>query len=109
MISLIVDEGYAYDYLAILMVKGNQSELYNFTSGYIAAQVGRDLHWEIITSKEFQDLVDANQITFDAVEKAKTNEMTAKEVNDCNIGRFKAKTCLHKKYFPDKNITEVKT
>ena len=109
MLTLVVDEGYAYDYLAILLVKGNQPNLYNFTSSYLEAQVGRDLHWEITTSQEFQDLVDANKRTFDAVEKAKTNEMTAKEVNDCNIGRFIAKTALHKKYFPDKKITEVKT
>jgi hypothetical protein len=109
MLSLIVDEGYAYDYLAILMIKKNHESLYRFTSNYLEAQVGKELHWEIITSKEFQDLVEANQKTFDAVEKAKMNQMTAQQVNNCNVGRYVSKTALHKKYFPEKKITEVKT
>lgn len=108
MLSLIVDEGYAYDYLAILIVK-KAEEAYALTSLYLEAQVGKDLHNEIIDSKEFKELIAANIMTFNAVEKAKTDEMTASEVQGCNYLRFKSKTELHKKYFPEKKVTEVKT
>ena len=108
MVSLIVDEGYAYDYLAILLVKKNE-DAYSFTSNYLEAQVGKDIHYQILLSKEFNNLLQANISTFNAVEMAKTNQMTAKEVQECNFERFKAKTELHKKYFPEKKITEVKT
>jgi hypothetical protein len=109
MLNILVEEGYAYDYLAILMVKGNQQELYNFTSGYIAAQVGREFHWEILTSKEFQELVDANKKTFDAVEAARYGEISAKEVDNCNMMRYNSKIALQSKFFPNKKIEEIKT
>jgi hypothetical protein len=68
MISILVDEGYAYDYLAILMVKDNYT-LFNFISGYMAGQIGGKKHKDIIDSDEFKNLIQVNRETFAAVEK----------------------------------------
>ena len=113
MINLCVDEGYAFDYLGILEIKNNKNEqakknwlnCYN----YIKIQVGEELFTRIINSKEYQNLVLVNRMTFDAVERARyKNDITAKEVDDLNMKRYYAKIELQNKFF-DKKTTEFKT
>jgi hypothetical protein len=108
MISIIVDEGYAYDYLAILAVKGNKP-YHDTTYEHIESQIGRELHKKITESREFHDLYDANVQTFNAVELARYWEISAKEVDSCNMTRYNCKVALQNKFFPDKKVVETKT
>lgn len=114
MIQILVDEGYAYDYLAILSVKNkklnNQNTLLtrNACNEIIMNQVGDDKHLEILYSQEFNDLLYANENVFDAVDKAKNNMISAKEVDDLNMKRYYCKIALQDKFFPDRGISEIK-
>jgi hypothetical protein len=108
MISIIVEEGYAYDYLAILLVKGNK-QYYDTISKHIESQIGMELHEKITESKEFHNLFDANAKTFNAVEMARYGEISAKEVDNCNMTRYNCKVALQNKFFPDKKVVEIKT
>lgn len=115
MISILVDEGYAYDYLAILSVKlekiatQKSRELYNSCYDFLMNQVGKYKHSQIIFSKEFDDLVKANSETFNAVEKARYGQISAKEVDDLNMKRYNLKIALQNKFFPNLGISEMKS
>ena len=108
MLSIVVDEGYAYDYLAILLVKGDK-RYHDLTYQNIQSQVGIDLHEKIIESKEFSNLVDANTQTFNAVQLARYWEISAKEVDNCNMTRYNCKIALQNKFFPNNKVLEIKT
>lgn len=114
MITLLVDEGYAYDYLAILQVKVNKN-IANSASAFarchdhIVEQVGIDLHSRICRSSEFFALIQANEKTFDCVEHARYGEISAKEVDDANMERYRCKVSLQKKFFPSSTVTERKS
>tara|TARA_Y100000114_G_scaffold157281_1_gene188817 strand:+ start:19182 stop:19535 length:354 start_codon:yes stop_codon:yes gene_type:complete len=105
MISLIVDESYAYDYLSILKVKAfkkdSEETISNFMdcSYIIKMQVGSKLHSEILSSKEYEDLLNINKETFDAVDKAKKDKVKASYVDELNYERFLCKSKLQKKFF----------
>lgn len=112
MINLQVDEAYAFDYLSILHVKKNINSI-NESSWrncflYLEEQIGKIKMSEIINSIEYQDMIEANKITFDAVEKARYGNITAKEVDESNMLRYKKKLELQKKFF-NNILTEVKT
>ncbi len=113
MIDLLVDEGYAFDYLAILEVKKNnnpeQSAVWMSCSAYLSSQFLQETWLNLISSKEYRKMVEVNQKTFDAVDKARYGEITAKEVDDCNMQRFKAKQQFRNKFFPESNQSEFKT
>jgi hypothetical protein len=115
MISILVDEGYAYDYLAILTVKSKKLqtdkalEARDQCSEFIMEQVGEDKHLDILTSQEFINLFNVNSETFDAVEKARYGEISAKKVDDLNMKRYNCKLALQNKYFPNKQVSETKT
>jgi len=109
MISIIVDEGYAYDYLCILSVKGNNYEYHDNIYNIIKLQVGEDLHYKIMASDEYVNLWEANKKTFDAVERARYGEISAKEVDECNMERYRSKIALQNKFFPQKKVEEIKT
>lgn len=113
MISLIVDECYAFDYLCILEIKKNINKDSNFDSWIecydnIKSQIP-DKFEEIINSIEYEALYKANLLTFNAVERARTGkEITAKEVDDCNMERYYAKINLQKTFFSDSIVREKK-
>lgn len=109
MVSILVDEAYAYDYLAILQIKGTSPNYHSTISNCLEAQVGGHLHFEILESEEFRNLLDANQKTFEAVELARYWEISAKEVDNCNMIRYNCKNALQQKFFPSKQIAETKT
>lgn len=115
MISIMVDEGYAYDYLSILWVKhmkfNNQASLKarRDCDVFLEKQVGEDKHLDILSSVEFGELIKANHETFDAVEKARYGEISAKEVDDLNMKRFYCKMALQNKFFPSSSMNEVKS
>jgi hypothetical protein len=113
MIFLPVDEGYAYDVLAICKVKcikqlPNSEKNYFVIEDEIKKQIGI-IHDEILISLEYFNLINANLNTFDAVEKARYGEISAKEVDDLNMERFHCKKKLQKKFFPDLEYTEIKS
>lgn len=112
MINICVDEGYAFDFLSILEIKKNRSEnaMTNWQNcfNYLKVQLSSDLFTLIINSQEYRNMVAVNQRTFDAVEKARYGEITAKEVDNANMDRYYAKVALQNKFFTNK-VTEYKT
>lgn len=112
MINILVDEAYAFDYLSILHIKKNINQQvepsWKECLNYIKEQIGENAMQEIINSKEYHEMIDANKITFDAVEKARYGSITAKEVDEANMLRYNKKHELQKKYFNTK-IKEFKS
>lgn len=114
MINLLVDECYAFDYLSILQVKRNldqskNSEQWKQCYEYLKSQLGDEKFTEIIQSLEYNNLYKSNLLTFDAVEKARSGgQITAKEVDDCNMNRFNCKTKLQQRFFPETKLVEKK-
>jgi hypothetical protein len=112
MITLLVDEAYAFDYLSILHVKKSVNQQVESSwkecFDYIKNQIGENMMQDIINSKEYHGMIEANQITFDAVEKARYGEITAKEVDNTNMLRYQRKLELQAKFF-NNILTEVKT
>jgi hypothetical protein len=109
------DSAYALDYLSILQVKAlklQRKELYkSFDDCFnqLQKQVGKLKFNDIFNSQEYKDLLAANMQTFDSVEKVRTNKpITAKEVDDLNMLRFKAKAALQEKFF-NTTVVEFKT
>ena len=106
MINICVDEAYAFDFLSVLEIKKNRSEqaMINWHNcfNYLKAQLPNDLFVLIINSNEYRDMVAVNQKTFDAVEKARYGQITAKEVDDANMERHYAKIALQNKFFSNK-------
>jgi len=111
MINLLVDEAYAFDYLSILEVKKQKSSISNdaWTKCYVYLQNQFDnekwLH--MMHSKEYENMIKANELTFDAVDKAKNNEVTAQHVDYCNYQRYSAKQNFQKKFFTS-DLSELK-
>ena len=111
MINILVDEAYAFDYLSILEVKKQKSSISNdaWANCYIHLQNQFDNEkWlYIINSKEYENMIKANELTFDAVDKAKNNEVTAQYVDNCNYQRHAAKQNFQKKFFIS-DLSELK-
>lgn len=113
MILIPVDEGYAYDVLAICKVKilknlKNAEENYRSINESLNKQLN-ECHIRILQSEEYVNLINANLETFEAVEKARYGEISAKEVDDLNMKRFYCKQKLQKKFFPDLQYIESKS
>jgi uncharacterized protein with PIN domain len=111
MINLLVDEAYAFDYLSILEVKKQKSSISNdaWTKCYVYLQNQFDNEkWShMMRSKEYESMIKANELTFDAVDKAKNNEVTAQHVDYCNYQRHLAKQNFQKKFFTS-DLSELK-
>lgn len=112
MISLLVDECYALDYLSILEIKKDRdSSSYNSweeCKSHLYLQIP-NLLYKILESEEYKNLYEANLKTFDAVDKARSGEeITAKQVDNCNMLRYNCKVALQSKFFTDSMMREVK-
>ena len=111
MINLLVDEAYAFDYLSILEVKKQKSSIFDdaWTKcyAYLQNQFANEKWSHMIHSKEYESMIKANQLTFDAVNKAKNNEVTAQHVDYCNYQRHIAKQNFQKKFFTS-DLSELK-
>ena len=111
MITLIVDEAYAFDYLSILDVKKQKSS--SGTDAWLKCYIHLQKQFDIVTwssminSEEYKNMIKANELTFDAVDKAKTNEVTAQHVDYCNYQRHTAKQNFQNKFF-NSDLSEVK-
>ena len=106
MINLPVDEAYAFDYLTILKIKSDVnpqnpalSDAYEGCLSALRAQLGASVE-EILASPEYHQLLQSNRLTFDAVDRARNGDsITAKEVDDCNMERFRCKMALQQRFF----------
>jgi len=110
MINLNVDEAYAFDYLSILEIKKEKSS--NNTQWldcwlYLQNQFESEKWLSMIHSEEYKNMIKANLLTFDAVDKAKNNEVTAQHVDYCNYQRHIAKQNFQKKFFTS-DLSELK-
>ena len=111
MINLLVDEAYAFDYLSILEVKKQKSSISNDAwakcYAYLQNQFDNEKWLHMMHSKEYENMIKANESTFDAVDKAKNNEVTAQYVDNCNYQRHVAKRNFQKKFF-NSELSELK-
>jgi hypothetical protein len=113
MINLLVDEGYAFDYLSILYIKQNlypdnlKKQTYNQCYEYLMSQI--ENFETIISSSEYKALLQSNAYTFTLIDKLRNNEsITAKEIDDSNMDRYHRKVDLQKRFFPQSTVTETK-
>jgi uncharacterized protein with PIN domain len=111
MINLLVDEAYAFDYLSILEVKKQKSSISNDAWAkcyvYLQNQFDNEKWLHMMHSKEYENMIKANELTFNAVDKAKNNEVTAQHVDYCNYQRHIAKQNFQKKFFTS-DLSELK-
>lgn len=116
MLKISLDEGYVFDILSISQVKiikssneNKQKLVHNYQelSKEIINQIGLDLYSDIVASKEYQELRDANEKTFDLVDQVKNEKGLAKLVDDSNYSRYQKKTALQNKFF-NNEVKEVK-
>lgn len=113
-IRILVDIGYAFDYFSILELKNKKGFLadnvINLVKSDMIDQISEQVFNEIHNSVEYSNLLEANIQTFNAVDRAKTNNITAKEVDDCNTSRYHAKIALLRAFTEtdDNSLIEVK-
>jgi hypothetical protein len=111
MIKISVDEAYAFDYLSILDIKLERNDavknIIDIIKNDLINQLGFEKFNEIIASEEYINLKHSNKLTFDAVNKAKTDEVLASFVDTCNYQRMICKKKLQDKFF-DKKLSELK-
>jgi len=111
MIKITVDEAYAFDYLSILNLKFNlgylEYEKLNTIMEDVKFQIGEELFEKIINSTEYESLLEANRLTFEAVDEAKTDKVLASYVDMCNYKRQISKQNLQKKFF-EVELSEIK-
>jgi hypothetical protein len=120
MISIRVDEAYAFDMLAILQIKSTKSAQSLEDYEEFLEQINNDLGcWTanlVLQSEEYKTLLEANQKVFDLIERVVKEQefaipddwVTAFTVHNANMERFYAKKALQKRFFKN-NLTEHKT
>jgi len=115
MITILVDEAYAFDYLSILQVKQNKypskknkQNLENCIE-YIATQINCDDMNIIINSNEYKNLVEINTKTFDLIDDLREGQdISAKTIDDTNMERYYKKKAFQEKFFLNSLLTEEK-
>jgi len=111
MIKITVDEAYAFDYYSILELKkqnGSQvDQIIDIIKSDLLEQIGVEKFNLIIESEEYLKLYSSNKTTFEAVDKAKTDEVLASYVDRCNFLRMVYKRELQNKFFSS-SLSEVK-
>ncbi len=113
MINLLVDEAYAFDFLAILEVKykvsKNADVLFRSEQCYshLERQLGKEKMEEVYFSDEYKKLVEANERTFEWVDKAKSDSCNASDVDRANYERCKCRNAIQDKFFKTP-VSEVK-
>ncbi len=115
MILLPVDEGYAFDFLAILEVKSTiiggskvNAQLRE-CEDKLRDQVGDPLFSDIKKSEEYQKILEANTDVFHRIERLRGGaDVTAKDIDDLNSVRFVRKKDLQSKFFNSESL-ESKT
>lgn len=113
-VNIQVDFGYAFDFLSIYEVKINKvntvQNVKNFTETYhyLKEQIDERKFFEVMDSKEYADLLKANEELFDLVDLAKKDAVKASVVDAGVYKRFLAKRALLEKFFPEAEKVEQK-
>lgn len=113
MITLKVDEAYAFDYLAILEIKKNLFPSKSKESTFLNCKefLYKQLpdFDRIYNSNEYKELYEINKKTFEFVDEVRNNnpQISAKQVDDLNMQRFYKKEKLQKTFFST-NLAEEK-
>lgn len=115
MITILVDEAYAFDYLAILNVKNirypNEKNRRNLQDciDHLTNQINDSDINSMIDSIEYRNLVDINIKTFDLIDNLRNGEeISAKTIDDANMERYYKKKAFQEKFFPNALLTEAK-
>ena len=114
MIQIYVDEGAAFDMLAILHLKKDKANGFANYEDFLddlydvlgVVQVD-----EILKSKEYVELLDVNRIVFNLIDEVTSEPIEtikAAFVHKANMKRFYAKKALQAKFFSE-DLTEQKT
>lgn len=117
MIHLPVDEAYAFDYLAILLVKqGLIEDSSSFKSiNKSIEEVFHAISFDvtvvklitILCSSEFKDMINANKELFLAVDESRKGNISSSKLDMYNQKRHKAKIKLQERFF-NSQLTEIK-
>lgn len=135
MLTISVDEAYAYDMLSILHVKQQRmptdsgAQSYLRMSEELATQTTLEYHFQILASLEYTALVTINAALFDALEMIKRTDKrfeemvegersyifadgewpgAAMEIDRMVYRRYLCKRALQERFFGDKRLTERK-
>jgi len=116
MLKISLDEAYVFDMLSVFDVKivnlsgeklAKTLEKMSDMIEEVVDQIGKDKYQEIISSTEYEQMVEANQKVFELIDKSKFDDGLAKITDDANYERHIAKMALQKRFF-DTELTEVK-
>ena len=116
MLKISLDEAYVFDMLSVFDVKiinlsgeklAKTLEKMSDMIEEVVDQIGKDKYQEIISSTEYEKMVDANQKVFELIDQSKFDNGLAKITDDANYDRHIAKMALQKRFF-DNELTEVK-
>lgn len=111
MILIPVDEAAAFDALSIVGVKWARG----MGSPEALSVIWKQLEnqrinvGEVVNSKEYAALYEANDYCFTAVDMATRDEIPASAVDAANQIRYAAKRALQQRFWPSHPLTEVKS
>jgi pyridoxine/pyridoxamine 5'-phosphate oxidase len=113
MINLSVDEAYAFDFLAILEIKKDNSigDFVNYENCLtsIRDQVGFEVFYDVMKSEHYHNLVKTNQLVYDYIEQIRNGiQIDGKVVDDANMLRYYHKRALQSEVFQSA-LVEKKT
>jgi len=115
MVTIDVDEAYAFDFLSIAFVKKIKKipgsyEQYAFYENCIKSQIGDVLFNKIIESPEYDSLIKHNNIIYEKLEEIRVDksEVSAKIIDNLNTSRYISKINLQNKFFTE-NVREIKS
>lgn len=117
MISVFVDEGYAYDLFSIAQVKAMKKpdnlklfENCHILEKSLVSQIGQKLHQEILSSESYRKLYTANLLLYNYIDEMKTRPSIEDGVyvDSLNHQRYLYKKEIQETFFADKPIREQK-
>jgi hypothetical protein len=113
MINLLVDEAYAFDYMAILEVKKNlytsEQKETTFKQCKNFLQLEVPLFDEIYESKEYEALYNINLLTFNLIDQLREGkDIPAIDIDNANMDRFRCKQSLQNRFFSNSQLKEEK-
>ena len=114
MVTIEVDEAFAFDFLSIAKVKVNKklngaNEQFIFHRDNLQFQVGIKFS-DIVESEEYSNLVRLNEKIYDKLEivRKNPNVILASEIDELNTERYNTKKKLQFKFF-NEDVKEVKS
>jgi hypothetical protein len=114
MVTIEVDEAFAFDFLSIAAVKEKKKlngakEQLAFYYDSLEFQLGIKFH-DIIKSEEYKELIRLNEEIYDKLEIIRKNHnlILASVIDELNSERYEIKKKLQFKYF-NEDIKEVKS